>query len=86
LMPAVVTTFILAFINTWNEFLLPLYFLNSAKQWPMTLSVYNFFGQYQMDWNLVSADIVMTCLPAIILYLLGQRYIISGMTSGSVKG
>ncbi|OAS17937.1 carbohydrate ABC transporter permease [Paenibacillus oryzisoli] len=86
LMPAVVTTFILAFINSWNEFLLPLYFLNNAKQWPMTLSVYNFFGQYQMDWNLVSADIVMTCLPAVILYLLGQRYIISGMTSGSVKG
>ncbi|WP_276353260.1 carbohydrate ABC transporter permease [Cohnella caldifontis] len=86
LKPAAVTVFILAFLNSWNEFLLPLYFLNSASQWPMTLSVYNFFGQFQMDWNLVSADIVLTSLPVVILYLLGQRYIIAGMTAGSVKG
>lgn len=86
LKPAAVTVFILAFLNTWNEFLLPLYFLNSADQWPMTLSVYNFFGQFQMEWNLVSADIVMTSLPVVIVYLLGQRFIISGMTAGSVKG
>lgn len=86
LKPAIATVFILAFLNTWNEFLIPLYFLNNASKWPMTLSVYNFFGQYQMDWNLVSADIVMTSLPVIIIYLAGQRYIIAGMTAGSVKG
>ncbi|WP_373231239.1 carbohydrate ABC transporter permease [Cohnella sp.] len=86
LKPAVATVFILAFLNTWNEFLLPLYFLNSASKWPMTLSVYNFFGQYQMDWNLVSADIVLTSLPVVLIYLAGQRYIIAGMTAGSVKG
>lgn len=86
LKPAAVTVFILAFLNSWNEFLLPLYFLNSASQWPMTLSVYNFFGQFQMQWNLVSADIVLTSLPVVIVYLLGQRFIIAGMTAGSVKG
>jgi len=86
LKPAGVTVFILAFLNSWNEFVMPLYFLNSAAQWPMTLSVYNFFGQFQMEWNLVSADIVLTSLPVVIIYLLGQRYIIAGMTAGSVKG
>ncbi|WP_027085502.1 carbohydrate ABC transporter permease [Cohnella panacarvi] len=86
LQPAAVTVFILSFLNTWNEFLLPLYYLNSANKWPMTLAVYNFFGQFQQSWNLVSADIILTILPVIIIYLLGQRFIISGMTSGSVKG
>lgn len=86
LKPSIVTVFILAFLNSWNEFTMPLYFLNSASQWPMTLSVYNFFGQFQMSWNLVSADIVLTSLPVVVLYLIGQRFIIDGMTAGSVKG
>jgi raffinose/stachyose/melibiose transport system permease protein len=86
LTPALVTTAILSFLGVWSEFLLPLYFLNSSDKWPMTLAIYNFFGQFEADWSLVSADIVLTILPVIIIYLMGQRYIISGMTSGAVKG
>lgn len=86
LTPALVTTAILSFLGVWSEFLLPLYFLNSSDKWPMTLAIYSFFGQFEADWSLVSADIVLTILPVILIYLLGQRYIISGMTSGAVKG
>jgi len=50
------------------------------------LAVYNFFGMFEAKWNLVSADIVLTILPVIAVYLMGQRYIISGMTAGAVKG
>ncbi len=86
LKPAVATASVLTFLNTWNEFVSPLYFLNRTEQWPMTLSVYNFFGMYFKDWNLVCADILLTSLPVLIVYLLGQRYIVSGMTAGAVKG
>lgn len=86
LKPITVTTGILSFIGVWNQFLFPLYYLNSSDKWPMTLAVYNFFGQYQQQWQLVSADIVLTILPVILLYLLGQRFIISGLASGAVKG
>ncbi|MDW7754545.1 MAG: carbohydrate ABC transporter permease [Brevefilum sp.] len=86
LTPALVTTAILNFLNVWSEFLIPIYFLNSSDKWPMTLAIYNFFGQFQADWSLVSADIVLTILPVIIIYLFGQRYIISGITSGAIKG
>lgn len=85
LKPVVVTLIILNFLNTWNDFINPLYFLNNGSKWPMTLAVYNFFGMYQNKWNLVSADVILTCVPVIIVYLLGQKYIISGMTAGSVK-
>ena len=86
LTPVLVTAGILNLLGIWNEFLLPLYYLNRSTYWPMTLAVYNFFGQYQQDWSLVSADIVLTILPVIIIYLFAQRFILSGMTAGSVKG
>lgn len=86
LKPVLATVFVLTFLNTWNEFVSPLYFLGSSEKWPMTLSVYNFFGMYFMDWNLVCADILLTSLPVIIVYLLGQKYIVTGMTAGAVKG
>lgn len=86
LKPVLITVMVLVFLNTWNEFVMPLYFLNSTEKWPMTLAVYNFFGMYYKSWNLVSADILLTSLPVITIYLIGQKYIVSGMTSGSVKG
>lgn len=86
LVPVIVTAGVLTFVGIWNEFLLPLYYLNNTNYWPMTLAVYNFFGQYQQDWNLVSADIMLTVLPVLIIYLFGQRFILSGLTAGSVKG
>lgn len=86
LKPAIATVIVLTFLNNWNEFVSPLYFLSSSTKWPMTLSVYNFFGMYFKDWNLVCADIVMTSIPVILIYLFGQKYIVSGMTAGAVKG
>lgn len=86
LRPAVATAAVLTFLNTWNEFVSPLYFLNRTEQWPMTLSVYNFFGMYYKDWNLVCADIFLTSLPVLVVYLIGQKYIVSGMTAGALKG
>ncbi len=86
LKPVLATGIVLVFLNTWNEFVSPLYFLSSSTQWPMTLAVYNFFGMYEKNWNLVCADIVLTTLPVLIVYLIGQKYIVSGMTAGAVKG
>ena len=86
LLPVVVTVMLLNFLASWNEFVFPLYYLNSSSLWPMTLAVYSFFGRYETAWNLVSADIVLTSLPVVLIYLLGQKYIVSGMTAGSVKG
>ncbi len=86
LTPVLVTCGVLDLLNVWNEFLMPLYFLNSTQNWPMTLAVYNFFGQFQADWSLVSADVVLTILPAILVYLVAQRWILAGLGAGAVKG
>jgi raffinose/stachyose/melibiose transport system permease protein len=86
LTPVLVTAAVLSFLGAWSNFIMPLYYLNNTANWPMTLSVYNFFGQYQASWNLVSADILLTVLPVILVYIFAQRYILSGITAGAVKG
>ena len=83
---AVITAGVLCFLNTWNEVIMPLYFLHSSEKWPMTLAIYNFFGQYEMSWNLICADVILTCLPVVILYVACQKYIVGGQNEGAVKG
>lgn len=86
LKPAWITVGVLTFLDLWSEFIMPLYFLSSSDNWPMTLAVYNFFGIFEANWNLVSADVVLTILPVVFVFLFGQRYIMSGITTGAVKG
>jgi len=84
--PILTTAVVLCFLNMWNEFVLPLYFLNDTAKWPMSLAVYNFFGRYSREWNLICADVLLTSLPVVVLYLLCQKQIVGGQTAGAVKG
>ena len=84
--PIIVTIAILNFMAIWNDFSMPLYFMNNSNKWPMTLAVYNFFGQFEQSWNLVSADIVLTALPVLLIFIFGQKYIVGGVSAGAVKG
>ncbi len=84
--PVLVTVALLVFTGIWNDFQYPLYVLGTTRYWPMTLAIYNFFGMYENDWNYIFADILLTCAPAFLLFLAGQKQIISGLTSGAVKG
>lgn len=86
LKPIMSTLFVLDFMAVWNDFTMPLYFLNNSEKWPMTLAVYNFFGAFENSWNLVSADIILTLAPVLIVFVLGQKYIVGGVAAGSVKG
>lgn len=80
------TITVLNVMSVWDDFTLPLYFLNNSEKWPMTLAVYNFFGQFQRSWNLVSADVVLTVLPVLIIFIIGQEHVVGGISAGAVKG
>ncbi len=86
LQPVTVTAIIINFMAVWNDFGISIYFLNSAKNYTLPLTVYNFFGSHSSDWQLVFANVVLATLPVVIVYLLLQKFIISGMTAGAVKG
>lgn len=85
LKPTLVTCFILQFMSVWSDFLTPLYLSSKSKLFPMTMAVYQFFGKNKNYWNYIFADIVLTCVPVLLVYLLGQKYIVGGMTAGGVK-
>jgi raffinose/stachyose/melibiose transport system permease protein len=84
--PVTVTAIIVNFMAVWNDFGISIYFLNSARNYTLPLTVYNFFGNHSSDWQLVFANVVIATLPVAIVYLILQKHIISGMTAGSVKG
>ena len=86
LKPILVTLFITQFVFVWNDFQMPLYLIQSSKNWTIVLGVYNFLGQYNSQWNMVCAYILLSSLPVILVYLAGQKYIIDGMVAGAVKG
>ena len=86
LKPIVSTLFVLNFMSVWNDFTMPLYYLNNSRKWPMTLAVYNFFGAFENSWNLVAADIMLTLAPVLLGFIVGQKYIVGGVSAGSVKG
>lgn len=85
LKPITSTVLVLTFMNVWNDFTNQLYYGTQAMR-ALPLSVYNFFGKYAQSWNLVFADVILTMIPVLVVYLTSQKFIISGMTSGAVKG
>jgi trehalose/maltose transport system permease protein len=88
LKPAVVTTGLLAFIAAWNEFLFALTFTltNQARTVPVSLALFTGASQHELPWGLIMAASVLVTLPLVLLVVVFQRRIISGLTAGAVKG
>jgi raffinose/stachyose/melibiose transport system permease protein len=85
LMPATTTLVILFSMWTWNDFLLPMLLISSAEWRTITLNQYIFSGGTQVEWNLFIASLILSIAPIIVIYLICQRYIVDGLTSGAVK-
>ncbi|MEK5060154.1 sugar ABC transporter permease [Paenibacillus sp. FSL H7-0326] len=84
--PAIVTVFIVNFLGNWNEFLLANYFLSTDTLRTLPVGMVQFRDQYQMNYAQMSAGIVYSVVPVIIIYSILQEQIIEGVTAGSVKG
>src|SRR5271154_3328310 len=83
--PTLSTVAVISFVASWNGYLIPLVVLNSESRYPWTLGLMAYQGQYSTSWQLVLAFITLTILPAILMFLLAQRYIVAGLTAGAVK-
>ena len=86
LKPVTVTVIMINFLNCWNEFTIPLYMLPDPDKAVVVQQVYNFYGTFTASWNLVSVTILYAIVPVLLVYICGQKYIISGMVAGAVKG
>jgi len=87
LTPITVTVMILNGIWIWNDFLLPLMILGSGNFiQTLPLAIASFVGSFVRRWDLILTSTLLTMLPAIIVFLALQKYIIKGITDGAVKG
>ncbi|ENQ93591.1 carbohydrate ABC transporter permease [Brucella melitensis] len=86
--PALVTTGLLAFISAWNEFLFALTFTSSSSQRtvPVAIALLSGSSQFEIPWGNIMAASVIVTVPLVILVLIFQRRIVSGLTAGGVKG
>jgi len=86
--PALVTTGLLAFIAAWNEFLFALTFTssNATRTVPVAIALLSGGSQYEIPWGNIMAASVIVTVPLVVLVLIFQRKIISGLTAGGVKG
>lgn len=86
--PAMVTTGLLAFIMAWNEFLFALTFTltNEQRTVPVAVALISGASQFEMPWGNIMAASVIVTVPLIVLVLIFQRRIVSGLTAGAVKG
>ena len=84
--PILTTVGIIAFVGSWNNYLVPLIMLDSTHLYPWPLGLMDYEGQYSTSWQLVLAFITLTIMPAIIMFIFAQRYIVEGLTAGAVKG
>jgi raffinose/stachyose/melibiose transport system permease protein len=85
LRPVTGTVIILNAVFIWNDFLTPLIYLGGTPNETLPVVVYQFVGQYVSNWGYIFAAVVMASLPILLVFLLLQRYVIRGFTSG-LKG
>lgn len=84
--PAIATITVLHAIGIWNELILPTIYLTNKNYYPITRGLIVFNGVYGSNWPTLAAAVLMLAAPMVILFLFLQRYIISGLTQGAVKG
>ncbi len=82
----IVTVVILQTLWIWNDFLLPALILFSSRLHTIPLGIFRFFGQHMDRWDAALATLTMGMAPIIVFFLFLQRYVIKGVTAGSVKG
>ncbi|MCD6155618.1 MAG: carbohydrate ABC transporter permease, partial [Candidatus Atribacteria bacterium] len=83
--PAVAALFIIDFLATWNEFLMALIFIRSNEWKTVPLGLMSFQGQFGSSFPLINAGVVIAVIPVVVVYVLLQRYFVSGITAGALK-
>jgi multiple sugar transport system permease protein len=84
-MPGVVTALIFTFIAAWNEFISALALTTSTSDYPLTVRLDSFIGQYTVDWQHLFGASVVATIPVFILFALIEGRVVGGLTAGSVK-
>ena len=84
--PGIITTLIFVFINAWNEYTIALTLISTDVFKPVTVGINVFYGFNFIQWQYLFATSLVATIPVVILFLLIEKHLVAGLTSGGVKG
>lgn len=83
--PGIAVGGIFVFINTFNEFVIPLFLLANKEQYPLTLSLYSMLTDTTMRWEVIAAASLIAIIPPTLVFIFFQKFIVNGLTKGAIK-
>lgn len=84
--PAVAVTALFSFMTSWNEFILAATFMDQEAMYTAPVGLRFFVGGFSQQWGYFAAGSIIVSIPVVFLFLFLQKYLVSGLTAGSVKG
>lgn len=85
IIPAVIVVALFIFIGVWNDVLLQTVYISNSEQYTIALGLRRFNGSYGTDWKLAMASTVLSILPGVLVYLVGQKYFVEGIVMTGLK-
>lgn len=83
--PALISVAMFAFVDAWNDFLLPLVYLNDGNKFTISIGLRTFMGMYNSEWGYMMAATCVAVIPVIAIFFLGQKYIVEGVVMTGLK-
>jgi arabinogalactan oligomer / maltooligosaccharide transport system permease protein len=84
--PGIAVTALFSFMTAWNEFIMASTFMTDDARYTLPVLIQSSVGQYTADWGFFAAGAIVTSIPVMVLFYVLQRYLVGGLTAGSVKG
>jgi multiple sugar transport system permease protein len=84
--PALASLALLTFVNTWNDYMGPFIYLTDNNLWTVQIGLRSFIGQYDAQYAMIMAGSVVSVLPILVIFLLGQRFFVRGIATTGMKG
>lgn len=85
-LPGLAAIFCFSFVNIWNELFIAVMMINKASKYTVPVALNSFISKAGISWDVMGAGIIMSLLPTMIIFGIGQKYIVAGLTEGGVKG
>lgn len=85
-LPGLSVTAFFSFITAWNEFMFALTFMSTSEHYTLPVGLRTFVFEFNTDWHYMAAGAIIVSLPVLVFFFIAQKFLISGLTSGGVKG
>ena len=84
--PGMFVTALFSFMSSWDEYMYSLTFINTPEKKTVQVGMKDFVGEYGTDWGMMMAAVTLSLIPALVFFGIVQKHLVTGLSSGAVKG